>query len=85
MSETRQLTLYTRYGCHLCEDMLLLLNDFADELHIEVALVDIDNDLELKARYNDAVPVLMTGDREICRHFFNLCALKEALAVPDCR
>lgn len=79
MSDTAQLTLYNRYGCHLCEDMLKLLNEFAEELCFEVTLVDIDDDPVLQARYNDAVPLLAIGTREVCRHFFDLYALRQAL------
>ena len=46
--------LYTRRGCHLCEqaeDMLALLGVAAE-------LVDVDRDAEALARYDVRVPVL---------------------------
>jgi len=80
---TSQLTLYNRYGCHLCEDMLMLLNGYASELQFEVTTVDIDEDPDLRVRYNEAVPVLTLGDREVCRHFLDLNALREAMTRSD--
>ncbi len=48
-------------------------------MHFQVTVVDIDNDPQLRAQYNEAVPVLVLGDREVCRHFFDLDALKKAV------
>jgi glutaredoxin len=46
--------LYTRAGCHLCNDaeLLLLQHGIAPEI------VDIDNDAELKSRFGMSVPVV---------------------------
>ncbi len=79
MASTRELILYNRYGCHLCEDMMLLLSDYASELQFVVRTIDIDDHPRLQQQYNDAVPVLWFGDREVCRHFLDLNALREAL------
>ena len=49
-----QILLYTRRGCHLCEqaeDMLAVLG-------VAVVLVDVDRDAETLARYDVRVPVL---------------------------
>lgn len=43
----------TRRGCHLCDDALALF----DGIPIEV--IDIDLDLELLARYDHRVPVVL--------------------------
>lgn len=83
MSSTRELILYNRYGCHLCEDMLASLNDYAGELQYTVTLVDIDDNPTLQTRYNEAVPVLQYRDREVCRHFLDLSALREALSTES--
>ena len=77
-----ELTLLNRYACHLCEDMLLSLQDYATELHFKVTLVDIDDNPELQQVYNEAVPVLMYNGREVCRHLLDPQALREALAAP---
>jgi len=53
-------TIYTRAGCHLCEDAHVLLQRFA----IPVTLVDIDRDPELRERYDHCVPVVWIDDRE---------------------
>jgi glutaredoxin len=46
--------LYTRNGCHLCEDAVQLLLQEG----LKPTLVDIDSDSELKSRYDTCVPVV---------------------------
>jgi len=43
--------------------------------------VDVDSDPALKARYGWDVPLLFSGDTEICRHQLNLPALQEWLRL----
>ncbi len=51
---------YTRRGCHLCEEALDLLRRHG----LAPELVDIDTDPELRARYNHCVPVVVIDGRE---------------------
>ena len=73
------LVLYTREGCHLCEDMHALLNEFSQSLNFTFAVIDIDETPALCRQYNDAVPLLLFGNREICRHFLDLKSLQAAI------
>ena len=77
------LTLYSRVGCHLCEDMLETLQAFREELSFTVQVVDIDADPVLRERYDTLVPVLVQGDTEICHYFLDKVALNRALGIPE--
>jgi len=69
------LTLYTRRGCHLCEQAGAALEAF--EYRYEG--VDVDSDAALRARYGDDVPVLALGERVLLKGVFSrvrLSALK---------
>jgi glutaredoxin len=46
--------LYTRAGCHLCDDAHALLVDHG----LQPQLVDIDADPSLRALFNECVPVV---------------------------
>ncbi|MEN8215401.1 MAG: glutaredoxin family protein [Pseudomonadota bacterium] len=59
------LTLYTRVGCHLCDEMKLQLELFQQQFYFSLNIVDIDADSYLKRRYSERVPVLAAGEREI--------------------
>lgn len=51
---------YTRAGCHLCDDAKQLL-----ERHgLAVRTIDIDGDPELRARYTECVPVVVIDGQE---------------------
>lgn len=52
-------------------------------MHFQVTVVDIDNDPQLRAQYNEAVPVLVMQGREVCRHFLDLDALKKAVGTQS--
>lgn len=82
--EFLQLTLYSREGCHLCDDMLYTLEDFSRSMRFRVVVVDIDDDAKLRQRYNEAVPVLMCDHKEVCRHFFDKRALQNAIDAKRC-
>ncbi len=47
-------TLYTREGCHLCDDAYKTLIDFG----LQPTLVDIDKDNVLREQFNECVPVV---------------------------
>jgi len=54
----RQIMLYTRPGCHLCEDAAELLEHLAARFPIEVMEVNILNDVDLFERYKHSIPVV---------------------------
>ena len=80
MADRERLTLYGRAECHLCEEMATQLKSLAKDLGIEVLDVDIDSDPVLANQYNDLVPVLIHGDREVARYHLNIEALRAYLA-----
>ena len=61
-----RLVLYSRAGCHLCDDMLDDLEQALRGTSLTLSVVDIDTSPELVARYGERVPVLQDGDRELC-------------------
>ena len=77
MSKT--LTLYTRAGCPLCEEMAAAVGALIAGTGHALSAVDVDADSVLKTRYDWDVPLLFDGDTEICRHELNLHALQEWL------
>jgi hypothetical protein len=75
------LTLYTRAGCPLCEEMAAHVDALiAGTGHCLVA-VDVDANPALKAQYGWEVPLLFDGDTELCRHQLNLPAFQDWLRL----
>lgn len=77
MSET--LTLLTRPGCPLCDEMEAEIGHQLSDSRHRLVTIDVDADTVLKARYGWDVPVLFGGKTEICRHRMNLSAFREWL------
>lgn len=67
MSGWPLLTLYTKPGCHLCEELAEELDTLRPEWEFSVEDIDITRDDELFARYRYAIPVLVCGAEEIAR------------------
>jgi glutaredoxin len=64
------LILYTRPGCHLCDDMKATIQRVAraslDPIAIEE--IDISSDPELERRYGEEIPVLLVEGRKAAKY-----------------
>ena len=78
----RQLTVFVRQHCHLCDEMVRALRAHQPRYGFETVLIDIDDDAVLAARYGEKVPVLAEGDVEICHYFLRDDALTAHLGPP---
>ncbi len=58
-------TLYRRKHCGLCDDALFELRALSVEMAFTIVERDIDDDPELRARYDDIVPVIAVDDTDI--------------------
>lgn len=61
------LRLYSKPGCHLCEDLRALLDELRPEFAFVIEEVDITSDAALFARYRHEIPVLLRDEKEIAR------------------
>ncbi len=62
------LTLYTRPGCHLCDDLKEILLRIRRRQAFELTEVDISGDPALERRYGHDIPVLLINGAEAARH-----------------
>jgi len=76
MKDIRTLTLYTRDGCHLCDDMERELTVLQQQYNFSLNVIDVDRDTYLKLRYDERVPVLADGETEICHYQLNESLIK---------
>lgn len=75
----RDVTLYSRPGCHLCEEakaaIAPLLREFGAVLHE----VNIDQDAVLEKRFAWDIPVLFIGNRKAAKHRVDLVQFRRQL------
>jgi glutaredoxin len=67
-SGPRTITLYTRPGCHLCEDAKALIEPMLGEFGATLREVNIDEDAVLRQRYGTDIPVIFIGSRKVAKH-----------------
>ena len=77
-----QLTLYTRPGCHLCDEMKAVVERVQRQVACELAEVDVSLDETLLRRYGHHVPVLLADGVEVARTRTGVAALLQALTSP---
>jgi glutaredoxin len=58
-----KLTLYTRKDCCLCVEMKAVIEEIAAKIPVEIAEVDIDQSVELRARFGEEIPILCIDGR----------------------
>lgn len=61
---TARVTLYSRPGCHLCDDARAVIAAVCDELGEAYEEVDITTDDDLEDRYRDEIPVTLVDGRQ---------------------
>jgi glutaredoxin len=50
-------TIYSRTGCHLCEDALEILQSMQEELNFAIDEILIDGNEELENEFGEKIPV----------------------------
>lgn len=77
---SRVITLYTRPGCHLCEEaktaIVLLLGQYGATLR----QVNIDEDAILEQRYGQDIPVIFLGTRKVAKHHLDIEQFRRQLS-----
>jgi glutaredoxin len=79
----RVLTLYTKPGCHLCEQAASELEALRSELDFELAEVDISTDDRLLHAYFERIPVAVLDGQELFCYFLDERILRHRLAGTD--
>jgi len=66
-----EVTLYTRPGCHLCDDAKAAIEPLLGQFGARLREVNIDEDRDLRDRYGSDIPVLFVGTRKVAKHRVN--------------
>ena len=79
LAAPRDVTIYSRPGCHLCEEAKAQIAPLLKEFGARLTEINIDEDLELRARYDFDVPVIFLGARKAAKHRVDLAQLRRQL------
>jgi glutaredoxin len=84
-SGPREVTLYTRPGCHLCDEAKSAIAPLLREFCATLREINIDADPDLKERYGWDVPVIFIGRRKAAKHRVNLEQFRRQLQDAGAR
>ena len=72
-------TVYSKPGCHLCEDAMALLSGLREELGFTLRELDISSDDALLRAYFERIPVIAVDGEEVCEYFVEEALVRERL------
>jgi glutaredoxin len=75
----RDATLYSRPGCHLCEEAKAVIAPLVARAGGQFHEVNVDESEKMKREYGLDVPVLLLGKEEVARHRVTTEMVKQAL------
>ncbi len=76
---TPSLTLYSRPGCCLCDDMKAIVAEVQADTAFTVTEIDISTQPELEARFGQDIPVLLINGRKAFKYRLTAGALRRRL------
>jgi glutaredoxin len=81
----REVTLYGRPGCHLCDEARALLEGIREELPFALVERDIERDEALLKAYLERIPVIALDGEELFDFFVDEAELRRRLAYTGQR
>jgi glutaredoxin len=79
------ITLYTRPGCHLCDDARAVLESVRTEHPFELRELDISADDALHRAYLERIPVVEIDGEEAFEYFVDAAELRRRLGRVQAR
>ena len=74
-------TIYSRQGCHLCDQMKAVVERVGQSVAIAVEEIDVSTDPALEARYGGEVPVLLVGGTKAAKYRVTEAELRRILSA----
>ena len=83
MPDPLALIIYSRPGCHLCEEMKALVTRVIDRTTTPARLeeINVETDADLESRFGLEVPVLMLNGKKVAKFRVSEEALTRALTA----
>ncbi len=74
------LTIYSRPGCHLCDEMKSVVRNVARSIPLSLEEIDMSADPTLEALYGLEIPVLMVKGKKAAKYRIGEGELRRVLA-----
>ena len=77
------LTIYSRPGCHLCDEMKAVVDLVARWVPFTIDIIDVSNDPRLEARYGLEIPVLLINGSKAAKYRLTEDELRRMLKARE--
>lgn len=67
-SKIPEVTLFTRQGCHLCDEAREEIERLRSAAEFRLVILDVDLDPELQAKFSNEVPVVFINGRKAFKY-----------------
>jgi glutaredoxin len=74
-----EVTIYTRAGCHLCDEANTAIAPLLNEFGATVREIDIEGDATLTQRFGCDIPVIYIGRKKAAKHRVDLQQFRRQL------
>jgi glutaredoxin len=82
---SHEVIVYSRRGCHLCDDVKAALRKLESQADFAWREVDIDSDPALRAQFNEEVPVIFVNGRKAFKYHLKEDEFLRVLKARDTR
>jgi len=79
MPESIQIEIYSRPGCHLCDEAKAVIEPFSIRYSLQIKVTDVDSHAALREAYGFDIPVVMINGQEAFRHRVDSSILERKL------
>jgi hypothetical protein len=79
MPKAIRVELYSRPGCHLCDEAKAVIEPLMDKYGIVLQVTNVDSNDQLREAYGWDIPVIMIEGKEAFRHRVETGALERKL------
>jgi hypothetical protein len=79
MAESIRIEMYSRPGCHLCDDAKAVIEPFSRTYPLELTVTDVDSNPALREAYGTEIPIILINGTEVFRHRIDPDALERKL------
>jgi glutaredoxin len=79
MPEPIRIEIYSRVGCHLCDDAKAVVDQFRMAYPMELQMINVEDNPEFENRHGADIPVVFINGREAFRHRVDRSELERKL------
>ena len=79
MHESIDIEIYSRPGCHLCDEAKAVIEPFMQQYRLQLKVTNVDSDARLRETYGWDIPVILLNGAEAFRHRVDAVAFERKL------